>query len=67
MFDYTTIMIARKEHEELGRKGTPEYTLRPAQDALLRRTLDSVGGVLISIGGRLRSQGEPKVNRAPVP
>lgn len=61
MFDYNTIMIARKEHEELARKGTPEHGVRPSQTGLLGRLLGGLGNVLIHVGGRLKEQSEPKL------
>ena len=66
MFDYTTIMIARKEHEDLGRKGTPEHSLRLERISLLRRAGNGLGGVLIAVGERLKTQNEPAVEPAPV-
>ena len=66
MLDYTTIMIARKEHEELARKGTPKYGVRPSQIGLLRRALGGLGNVLIHVGGRLKAQSEPKLGSTQV-
>jgi hypothetical protein len=66
MLDYTTIMIARIEHEQLSRISTPEYSLRPAQNGLLRRACIGLGAVLIGVGERLRAQGEARVDPAPV-
>ena len=63
MFDYTTIMIARKEHEELSCKGTPEYSLSAAHVGPLRTARNRIGNVLISLGERLRA-GEPTVDAA---
>lgn len=62
MFDYTTIMIARKEHEELSRKGTPEYSLGAAHAGRLSAARNRLGNVLISMGAWLRVEGESRVN-----
>jgi hypothetical protein len=61
MFDYTTIMIARHEHAELARKGTPEYGVRIAHDGLVRRALSGLGDVLMSAGGWLKERGNREV------
>lgn len=63
MFDYTTIMIARKEHEELSRKGTPEYSLGAAHVSPLRGARNRIGNIMISMGEWLRVEGEPRVNQ----
>jgi hypothetical protein len=66
MFDYTTIMIARKEHEGLSRKGTPEYSPRPIQNSLVRRARNRLGGVLILVGKRLKTHDELGIDPAPM-
>lgn len=50
MSDYTTIMIARKEYEDLARKRTPEYSVGLAHNGLLRAATNTLGGVLIDAG-----------------
>jgi hypothetical protein len=66
MVDYTMIMIARKEHEELARKGTSEYSVRSAHTGLLRGATSTLGGVLIDVGGWLKAWGEPRPTPAQV-
>lgn len=67
MFDYTMVLIARKEHEELTRKSSLTfYDARPSEIGPVRRALGGLGGVLVCVGRRLQGLRETEMGAGQV-